>query len=77
MADIVNQTYTIVTYAVQSSRSAKPLPQSAGNVKDSAINHGRNADLETGLGLELLAWRNCFTHEDRKNLMTAFVNKQK
>ena len=42
-----------------------------------AINHGRNADLETGLGLELLAWRNCFTHEDRKNLMTAFVNKQK
>lgn len=42
-----------------------------------SINTGRNADLETGLGVELLAWRNCFTHEDRKERMTAFVNKSK
>jgi 3-hydroxypropionyl-coenzyme A dehydratase len=42
-----------------------------------AINKGRNADLETGLGVELLAWRNCFTHPDRKDRMTSFVNKSK
>lgn len=42
-----------------------------------SMNIGRNADLETGLGVELLAWRNCFTHEDRKERMTAFVNKSK
>jgi len=42
-----------------------------------AINTGRNADLATGLGVELLAWRNCFTHEDRKERMTAFANKNK
>ncbi len=42
-----------------------------------AINKGGNADLDTGLALELLAWRNCFTHPDRKDLMTAFVNKSK
>lgn len=42
-----------------------------------SINTGRNADLATGLGIELLAWRNCFTHEDRKERMTAFVNKSK
>jgi 3-hydroxypropionyl-coenzyme A dehydratase len=42
-----------------------------------AINHGRNADLETGLSIELLAWRNCFTHEDRKKRMTDFVKKSK
>jgi len=42
-----------------------------------AINKGRNADLDTGLGLELLAWRNCFTHPDREERMTAFVNKSK
>ena len=42
-----------------------------------AINKGRNADLDTGLGIELLAWRNCFTHPDRKDRMTAFVNKSK
>lgn len=42
-----------------------------------AINRGRNADLETGLGVELLAWRNCFTDPDREARMTAFVNKSK
>lgn len=42
-----------------------------------SINTGRNADLATGLGVELLAWRNCFTHEDRKERMTAFVEKSK
>lgn len=42
-----------------------------------AMNTGRNADLDTGLGVELLAWRNCFTHEDHKQRMTDFVNKSK
>lgn len=42
-----------------------------------AINHGRNADLETGLSIELLAWRNCFTHPDRETLMKKFVKKSK
>ena len=42
-----------------------------------AINKGRNADLDTGLSIELLAWRNCFTHPDREERMTAFVNKSK
>jgi len=42
-----------------------------------AINKGSNADLNTGLNIELLAWRNCFTHEDRKNRMVEFVNKSK
>lgn len=42
-----------------------------------AINKGSNTDLNTGLNIELLAWRNCFTHEDRKNRMEEFVNKSK
>lgn len=42
-----------------------------------AINKGRNADLDTGLGIELLAWRNCFTHPDREERMNAFVQKSK
>ena len=29
------------------------------------------------LAVELLAWRNCFTHPDREERMTAFVNKSK
>lgn len=42
-----------------------------------AINKGRNADLDTGLAVELLAWRNCFTHNDRQERMNDFVNKRK
>lgn len=42
-----------------------------------AINHGRNADLETGLSIELLAWRNCFTHPDREKMMAAFLSRSK
>ena len=42
-----------------------------------SINTGRNADIDTGLGVELLAWRNCFTHNDRNERMTAFLEKSK
>ncbi len=42
-----------------------------------AINKGRNADLDTGLGIELLAWRNCFTHPDREERMANFLNRAK
>lgn len=42
-----------------------------------AINRGRNSDLDTGLSIELLAWRNCFTHSDRKNMMGTFLEKSK
>ena len=42
-----------------------------------AINKGRNADLDTGLGVELLAWRNCFSDPEREKRMKDFVNKSK
>jgi len=42
-----------------------------------AINKGRNADLDTGLGVELLAWRNCFSDPEREKRMTDFANKSK
>ncbi len=42
-----------------------------------AINHGRNTDLQSGLSIELLAWRNCFTHQDRRLKMDAFLAKSK
>lgn len=42
-----------------------------------AMNRGRNSDLDTGLSIELLAWRNCFTHPDRTAMMDAFLSKSK
>ena len=41
------------------------------------INRGMDADIETGLRLEIYGWALCFAHEDRKNMMSAFLNKGK
>ena len=39
------------------------------------FNNGRNTDLDTGLTMELLAWRNSFTHKDRKERMSSFLSR--
>ena len=41
------------------------------------INRGMDADIETGLRLEIYGWALSFSHEDRKNMMSAFLNKGK
>ncbi len=77
---LVNHVVELSTLMDETMTMAKTI---AGNsaiavrMSKAAINKGRNADLDTGLGIELLAWRNCFTHPDREERMTAFVNKSK
>ena len=77
---LVNQ---VVPLASLQEEALKMAQQIAGcstmgvQMSKVAINKGRNADLDTGLSIELLAWRNCFTHPDREERMTAFVNKSK
>jgi 3-hydroxypropionyl-coenzyme A dehydratase len=41
------------------------------------INKGLDADIDTGLRLEIYGWALCFAHEDRQKMMTAFLNKGK
>jgi 3-hydroxypropionyl-coenzyme A dehydratase len=41
------------------------------------INKGMNIDIDTGLRLEIYGWALCFSHEDRKKMMSAFLNKKK
>ncbi|MDQ3873824.1 MAG: enoyl-CoA hydratase-related protein [Thermoproteota archaeon] len=41
------------------------------------INRGMDTDLETGLRLEIYGWALCFAHEDRRKMMSAFLNKGK
>ncbi len=77
---LVNHVYPLVSLMEEATKLAQSIAaQSTMGVQMSkvAINKGRNSDLDTGLGLELLAWRNCFTHPDREERMTAFVNKSK
>ena len=41
------------------------------------INKGMDADLDTGLRLEIYGWALCFAHEDRQKMMSEFLNKGK
>ena len=41
------------------------------------INKGMDADINTGLRLEIYGWALCFAHEDRVKMMSAFLNKGK
>ena len=41
------------------------------------INKGMDADIDTGLRLEIYGLALCFAHEDRQKLMSSFLNKGK
>ena len=41
------------------------------------INKGMDIDIDSGLRMEIFGWALCFAHEDRTNLMSAFLNKGK
>ena len=41
------------------------------------INKGIDADINTGLQLEVYSWALCFAHEDRQKMMSSFLNKAK
>lgn len=49
----------------------------AVKVSKMLINKGMDADLDTGLRLEIYGWALCFAHEDRRRMMTAFLDKGK
>ncbi len=66
MDEVMNMAKTIASNATLAVHMSK-----------TAINKGRNADLDTGLGVELLAWRNCFSDPEREKRMSDFVNKSK
>jgi len=77
---LVNHVVELSTLMDETMKMAKMIAANSAiavRMSKVAINTGRNADLDTGLGVELLAWRNCFTHPDRAERMTSFVNKSK
>lgn len=49
----------------------------AVKVSKMLINMGMDSDLGTGLRLEICGWALCFAHEDRKTMMSAFLNRVK
>jgi 3-hydroxypropionyl-coenzyme A dehydratase len=59
---------------------AKEIAKNSSNavkVSKMLINRGMDTDIDTGLRLEIYGWALCFAHEDRKKMMTTFLNKGK
>ena len=59
---------------------AKQIAKNSFNavkVSKTLINRGMDADLDTGLRLEIYGWSLCFAHEDRQKMMSDFLNKSK
>lgn len=67
---LINQTLTLSKEITKNSYNA---------VKTSKflINKGMDMDIDSGLRMEIYGWALCFAHEDRKKLMSAFLNKSK
>jgi len=64
----------------QSLSMAKEITKNSYNaIKTSKylINKGMDMDIDSGLRMEIYGWALCFAHEDRINLMSAFLNKGK
>ena len=77
---LVNQVVELSKLAEEANNMAKMIVQNSAmavRMSKIAINKGRNSDIDTGLALELYTWGLCFTHPDRTERMTAFVNKSK
>lgn len=49
----------------------------AVKVSKMLINKAIDADIDTGLRLEIYGWAMCFAHEDRQKMMSAFLSKSK
>ncbi|HKC79431.1 MAG TPA: enoyl-CoA hydratase-related protein, partial [Nitrosopumilaceae archaeon] len=77
---LVNQVVELPKLAEEANNMAKMIVQNSAmavRMSKIAINKGRNSDIDTGLALELYTWGLCFTHPDRAERMTAFINKSK
>lgn len=75
---LVNKVVELPKLMEETMNMAKTIAQNstmAVRMSKIAINKGRNSDIDTGLALELYAWSLCFTHPDRSERMTAFLNK--
>ena len=77
---LVNQVVELSKLSEEVNNTAKMIVQNSAmavRMSKIAINKGRNSDIDTGLALELYTWGLCFTHPDRAERMTAFINKSK
>jgi 3-hydroxypropionyl-coenzyme A dehydratase len=67
----------LMTECISMAKEIAKNSSNAVKVSKMLINRGMDTDLDTGLRLEIYGWALCFAHEDRKKMMTSFLNKGK
>lgn len=67
----------LISECIALAREITKNSTTAVKVSKMLVNRAMDSDIETGLRLEIYGWALCFAHEDRKNMMTAFLSKGK
>jgi 3-hydroxypropionyl-coenzyme A dehydratase len=77
---LVNKVVELPQLMDECMNTAKMIAKNSAiavRVSKTLLNRGMDADINTGLKLEIFGWSLCFTHPDRTDRMTAFVQKSK
>jgi len=75
VAKILNK--KLINECLSLAREISKNSFNAVKISKMLINKGMDADIDTGLRLEIYGWALCFAHEDRQKMMSAFLNKGK
>ena len=76
---LVNKVVELPQLMYECMNIAKQIAKNSAiavRVSKTLMNRGIDADINTGLKLEIFGWSLCFTHPDRQQRMTAFVQKK-
>ena len=65
----------LIEHSISFAKEITKNSFNAVKISKMLINKGIDADIDTGLRLEIYGWALCFAHEDRHKMMTSFINK--
>jgi 3-hydroxypropionyl-coenzyme A dehydratase len=65
----------LIEHSISFAKEITKNSFNAVRISKMLINKGMDADIDTGLRLEIYGWALCFAHEDRHAMMSSFLNK--
>jgi len=77
LVNVIAEPDKVMDEAIKLAEKITSLSSIAINLAKDAIKKGINTDLETGLNYEIECFSLCFSSEDQKEGMTAFLEKRK
>ncbi|MFA6412106.1 MAG: enoyl-CoA hydratase-related protein [Syntrophales bacterium] len=77
LVNVVAEPDKVMDEAMKLAKKIASLSSVAVNLAKDAVKKGMNADLETGLNYEIECFSLCFSSEDQKEGMTAFLEKRR